>query len=226
MNAVFWSYISIFSIFVSSSYHKKNTLNKRNVLTTVLEAGGPRPGCQHTWVLVKSPWLAHGWMPSSWVLTWLRESSNISSSYKSSVQLLSHVWLFLTPRTAACQVPVYHPLLELAETHVRRVDDAIQSSHPLSSPSPPPFIFSQHQGLFQWISSLHQVANPSASILPINIQNWFPLGLTGLISLQSKDSQESPPIPQLKNMNSSVFRLVCGPTLTSIHDYWKNHSFN
>ena len=53
--------------------------------------------------------------------------------------------------------PVHHQLLELAQTHVHRVGDIIQPSHPLSSPSPA-FNLSQHQGLFQWISSLHQVA--------------------------------------------------------------------
>ena len=54
--------------------------------------------------------------------------------------------------------PVHHQLLELAQTHVHRVGDAIQPSHPLSSPSPPTFNLSQHQGLFQGVSSLHQVA--------------------------------------------------------------------
>ena len=54
--------------------------------------------------------------------------------------------------------PVHHQLLELAQTHVHRVSDVIQLSHPLSSPSPPAFILSQHQGLFQWASSSHQVA--------------------------------------------------------------------
>ena len=54
--------------------------------------------------------------------------------------------------------PVHHQLLELAQTHAHQVDDAIQPSHPLSSPSSPAFSLSQHQGLFQWVSSLHQVA--------------------------------------------------------------------
>ena len=54
--------------------------------------------------------------------------------------------------------PVHHQLLELTQTHVHHVSDAIQPSNPLSSPSPPAFNLSQHQGLFQWISSLHQVA--------------------------------------------------------------------
>ena len=55
-------------------------------------------------------------------------------------------------------LPVHHQLLEFTQTHVHCVGDAIQSSHPLSSPSPPAFNLSQHQGLFQWVSSSHQVA--------------------------------------------------------------------
>ena len=87
--------------------------------------------------------------------------------------------------------PIYHQLLELTLTHVHSVSDAIQPSLPLSSPSPPAFNLSHHQGLFQGVSSLHQVASvgvsASASVLPMNIQDWFPLGLIGLISLQSKE---------------------------------------
>ena len=71
------------------------------------------------------------------------------------------------------------PLLT-TQTHVHWVSDAIQPSHLLSSPSSPTFNLSQHQGLFQWVSSSHQVAkvlwvSASASVLPINIQDWFPL---------------------------------------------------
>ena len=65
-------------------------------------------------------------------------------------------------------------------------------------------------------------ASASASVLSMNIQDWFPLGLTGLISLQSKDSQESSPTLQFKSINSSVLSFLYGPTLTSIHGYWKN----
>ena len=60
-----------------------------------------------------------------------------------------------------CSTPgfsVHHQLLELAQTHVHQVGDAIQPSHPLSPPSPPAFDLSQNQGLFQWVSSSHQVA--------------------------------------------------------------------
>ena len=87
--------------------------------------------------------------------------------------------------------PVLHSLLELAQTPVFWVSDAIQWAHPLLSPSPPALNFSQYQGLFQWVGSLHQVAK----VLELQLQHqsfqwifqgWFPVGLTGLISLQSK----------------------------------------
>ena len=88
--------------------------------------------------------------------------------------------------------PVLHHLLEFAQTHVHWVSDAIQPSRPLSHSSP---AFSLSQGFFQWVTSLlaSQLWWPktwsfsfSFSILPRNIQDWFPLGLTGLISLWSK----------------------------------------
>ena len=66
----------------------------------------------------------------------------------------------------------------------------------------------------------------SASVLPMNIQGWFPLGWTGLISLQSKGSQESSPASQFKSINSSALSLLYGPALTSIRNYWKDHSFD
>ena len=70
-------------------------------------------------------------------------------------------------------------------------------------------------------------ASASASVLPKNIQAWFPLRLTGLISFQSKRlSRVFSPTPQFKSINSLALSLLYGPTLTSIHDYWKNHSFD
>ena len=81
--------------------------------------------------------------------------------------------------------PVLHHLLKLAQTHVHWVGDAIQPSCPLSSPSPPAFNLSQHQGLVSqpFTSGGQSVeASASASVLPINIQDWFPLILTGWIS--------------------------------------------
>ena len=64
----------------------------------------------------------------------------------------------------------------------------------------------------------------STSVLPMNTQDWSPLGWTGWISLQSRDCQESSPTPQFKSINSSVLSFLHSPTLTSIHDHWKNHS--
>ena len=85
-------------------------------------------------------------------------------------------------------LPIYHQLPEIIQTHAHWVSEAIQPSHPLSSPSPPALSLSQHQGLFQWVSSSHQVAKVSAatSVLPVNIQDWSPLRWTSWISLQSK----------------------------------------
>ena len=87
--------------------------------------------------------------------------------------------------------PVLHYLLEFAQTHGHWLDDTIQPSHPQSSLSPPALNLSQHQGLFQWVSSSHQAAKywsfALASGLPMNLQGWFLLlGLFGLISLLSK----------------------------------------
>ena len=87
-------------------------------------------------------------------------------------------------------LPVYHQLLESTQTHVHWVGDAIQPSHPLSSPSPPALNLSA-SGSFpmsQLFASGSQSIGVSAStsVLPMNIQDWFPLGWTGWISWQSK----------------------------------------
>ena len=127
--------------------------------------------------------------------------------------------------------PVHHHLLEFTQTHVHQVGDAIELSHPLSSPFPPSPSPSQHQSLFQWVNSSHEVAkvlefqlqhhsfqrNPRAYLL----QN----GLVGS-PCSLRDSQESSPTPQFKSINSLVLSFLHSPTLTSIHDYWKNHSLD
>ena len=83
--------------------------------------------------------------------------------------------------------PVLHHLPEFTQTCVHQVDDVVKSSHPLSSPSPA-FNLSQHQGLFQRVNSASAGQNirasASSSVLPVHIQDSFPLGLTGLISMQ------------------------------------------
>ena len=127
-----------------------------------------------------------------------------------------------------CSTPgsVHHQLLEPAQTHVHRVSDAIQPSHSLSSPSPPTFNLSQHQSgsfpMSQFFASDGQTIGVSASapVLPMKTQDWFPLGWTGWISLQSKGLSRVPfPTPQFKSINSSVLSFLYSPTPTSIHDY-------
>ena len=87
-------------------------------------------------------------------------------------------------------LPVPHPLLKFAQVHAHCISDAVQPSHPLMPSSPSALSLSQHQGLFQWIGCSHQVTKilelKLASVLPMNIQGWFPLRLTGLIFLLSK----------------------------------------
>ena len=65
-----------------------------------------------------------------------------------------------------------------------------------------------------------------ASVLPMNIQDWFPLGLTGLISFSPRDSEEFSSIPRFKSINYSTLSFLYSSTRTSIHDSWKNHSFD
>ena len=128
-------------------------------------------------------------------------------------------------------LPVHHQLPEFTQIHVHRVSDAIQPSHPLLSLFPPASNPSQHQSLFQSVNSSPEVAkvlefqlqhhsfqsNPRADLL----QN----GLVGS-PCSSRDSQESSLTPQFKSINSLALSLLHSPTLTSIHDYWKNHSLN
>ena len=96
-----------------------------------------------------------------------------------------------TPWIAARQASLsIYQLPEFTQTHAHRVGDAIQPSHPLSSPSPPAPNPSEHQGLFQWVNSLHEVAKVLEFQLQHQSFQWTPrtdlLGWTGWISLQSK----------------------------------------
>ena len=127
--------------------------------------------------------------------------------------------------------PVHHQLLECAQTHVHQVEDVIQSPHLLLSPSPPAFSLSQQQGLFEWVSSSYQVAKVLEFQLQHQSFQWIfrtdflQDGLVGS-PCSPRDSQESSPTPQFKSINSSVLNFLYSPTLTSIHDYWKNRSFD
>jgi len=120
---------------------------------------------------------------------WLKHCTILHCCYthSESVQSLSCVRLFATPWTAAC----HRQLSELTQTHVHRVGDAIQPSHPVSIPFSSCLQSFPASGSFlmsQLFASGGQSIGVSAStsVLPMNIQDWFPLGLTGLISLKSK----------------------------------------
>ena len=147
----------------------------------------------------------------------------------SSVQSMTYL-TFCNPMDCSTPgFPVLHQLLELAQTHDHWVSDAIQPSHPLSSPSPPVFNFSQHQSLFQWIvlfpsGGRSTEVSALASVFPMNIQDWFPLGWTCWICLQSKELSRVFSNTKVQKRQFFSTQLSLRPTLTSIHDYWKNHS--
>ena len=122
-----------------------------------------------------------------------------------SFQSLSHVQPCDPMDCSMPGFPVHHQLLELAQTHVHWVGDAIQPSHPLSSPSPPAFNLSQHQGFFHWVSSLHHVTKVlelqhSASneyrnkgLISFRIHWFYLLAVQGILKspLQHHSSKES-----------------------------------
>ena len=87
---------------------------------------------------------------------WMYEQPVVSVQFSSVPQLCPIPWDPMDHSTPG--LPVHHQIPESTQTHIHWVGDAIQSSHPLLSPSPPAFNLSQHQGLFKWVSSSHQVA--------------------------------------------------------------------
>ena len=148
-----------------------------------------------------------------------------------SVQLLSHVWLFANPWTAAHQASLSiinsRSLLKLVS-----IESVMPSNHSSSvilfSSSLQSFPASGSFKMSQLFESGGQstAVSISTSVLPMNIQDWFPSGWTGWSPCSPRDSQESSPTPQFNSINSLAFSFLYRPTLTSIHNYWKNHSFN
>ena len=127
-------------------------------------------------------------------------------------------------------LPAYHQLPESTQTHVHWVGDAIQPSHPLLSPSSA-LNLSQHQGLFKWVSSSLQVAKVLEFQLQHQSFQWTPR--TDLLQdwlvgspCSPRDSRESSPASQFKSINSLALSFLYSPTLTPIHDHWKNHSLD
>ena len=125
--------------------------------------------------------------------------------------------------------PVHHQLPEVAQTHIHWVGDAIQSSHPLSSPSPafnfPSIrVFSNESVLWimwpkYWSFSFSMsLSNVYSGLISFRM-DWLDL-------LAVQETLESSPTQQFKNINSSILSFLYSPTLTSIRDHWKNHSFN
>ena len=127
-------------------------------------------------------------------------------------------------------LPVHHQLLEFTQTHVHQVGDAIPPSHPLLSLSPPAPNPSQHQGLYNELGLCirwPKYWSFSFSISPSNEHSGlisFRMDWLDLLAIQG--TLESFPIPQFKSIHFSVLSFFHSPTLTSIHDHWKNHSLD
>ena len=127
-------------------------------------------------------------------------------------------------------LPVHHQLVDSTQIHVHWVGDAIQPSHPLSSPSLPALNLSQHQGLFKWVSSLHQVAKVldfSLSISPSSEHSGlisFRMDWLDLLAVQGMLKSH------LQHYSSNASILWCSAffmiQLTFIHDDWKNDNFD
>ena len=149
---------------------------------------------------------------------------HIPIQFSSVAQSCPSLWNPMNHSTPG--LPVHHQLPESTQTHVHRVGDAVQPSHPLSFPSPPALNLSKPQGLFKWVSSSHQVAK----VLELQLQHqtfqWTSrtdLLYDGLVGspCSPMDSQESSRTPQFKSINFLALSFLHSPTLTSIHDHWK-----
>ena len=156
--------------------------------------------------------------------------SHFNDSVKFSLaQSLSRVRLFVTLWTAGSTCPskiprVYSNSCPLSQWCHPTISSSVIpfSSCPQSFPASGSFQMSQLSA-----SGGQSIGDsPSTSVLPMNTRDWSPLGWTDWISLQSKDSQEFSPTSQFKHMNYSVLSFLYSPTLTSTHDYWKNHSLD
>ena len=147
------------------------------------------------------------------------------------IQSVSHVRLFVTPWLATHQAPlssaISRSLLKFMSIEEVMLSNHLTLCHPfLFLPSIFPSIGAFYNE-FLFASGGQKIgASASTSVLPVNIKGWFPLGLTVLSPCHPEDSQGSSPAPQFKSISSSVVSFLYSPTLTSIHDYWKNHTFD
>ena len=145
------------------------------------------------------------------------------------VQSLSCVQLFVTSQTIACQAPLSSTL---SWSLLKFIESLMVSHHLILCHSllrlSSIFSTSGSFPMTQLFTTGGQSigASASASVLRVNIQGWFPLGFTDLSRCCPRDSQESSLTPQFESISSLALSLLYGPILTSIHDYWKNHSFD
>ena len=148
-----------------------------------------------------------------------------------SVQSLSCVWLFATPWAAARQASLSinnsQRLLKLMPIELMMPSNHVILSRLLLL-LPSIFPRSGSFQMSQFFASGNQSigASPSASVLLLNIRDWFPLQLTGLISLQSKGPSKVFSNTTIQSIHFPALSFLYSPTLTCIHDYWKNHSFD
>ena len=152
------------------------------------------------------------------------------SKYIFVVQSLSHVWLFVTPWTAAHQASLSFTI-SWSLLKLMSIESVMPSNHSILCRSLLFLPSIQHQGLFRWVSSSHQVAK----VLELQLQHlsfqWiFRVDFLWDWLIRSpcspRDSRESYPAAQFENINSLVLSLLYGPVLTSVHDYWRNHSLD
>ena len=160
------------------------------------------------------------------------QQAEATSGCRAQMETLFSTWWFVTPSCFWCcsvakscpalcnpmdcstpGFPVHHQLLELTQIHVCRICDAVQPSHPLSSPSPPAFNLSQHQGLSQWVSSSHQVAKVLELQLQHHSLQWifrtdFLNNFLVWSPCSPRESPESSPTPQFKSINSSALSFL------------------
>ena len=241
----FW--IVIFSRYMpSSDFVIFNSKIISSYKTMVAQSVKNLPAMRETWVhslcwedpLEKS--MATHSSPLAWSIPRAEEPgyspwddwvTNTFTSFKSKLKICccsvaKSCSTLATPWTAACQASlsftITQSLLKLISTELVKPSSVTPfSSSPQSYPASESFPMS-------WLlaSGGQSIgASASASVLPMNIQGWFPLGLTDLISLQSKGLSRVFSKPHFENINSSVLTLLYGPTLISIYDYWKNHQF-
>ena len=200
-----WYYPSLF--FVLREMKKAEKIWQSYIVYKRTQSGAQHPECDQNKVV------------------WNTKGPKILPSIVVVVQSLSHVWLFATPWTAA-------------RLSLRVCSNACPLSvwcHPIMSPSvasfncPQSFTISGSFAVSRLFTSDGQSigASVSASVLSMNIQSLFPSGLTGLISLLPRDSQQASPAPQFnKCISPSVLSFLYGPTLTLLHNFWTNHSFD